>query len=268
LIAFPATFLLFISNTVPATRYLNPVLPFVALLAAFAIVSIPDTLPSSARKHHVAIVALVALLVGAPAFGRSLRIGSFFREADTRTLAQRFLEDHIPSGATILIQPYSVPLRQSREGLVEALTAHYGDATRASTKFALQLQLVPYPAPSYRLLYLGENGLDLDKLYVNYRTVSGPDSLTMLRRRGVQYVVIKRYNAPDPATQPLIGLLEARPREARRLATFSPYRADLAPGVGIAAGVEPFLHNTDAQVHEALERPGPVIEIWKLTADS
>lgn len=268
LIAFPATFLLFISNTVPATRYLNPVLPFVALLAAFAIVSIPDILPSSARKHHVAITALVALFVGAPALGRSLRIDSFFREADTRTLAQRFIEQQIPGGATILIQPYSAPLRPSREGLVEALTAHYGDVTRASTKFALQLQLVPYPAPSYRLLYLGENGLDLDKLYVNYRTVSGPDGLTMLRRLGVQYVVIKRYNVPDLATQPFIGLLEARPREARRLATFSPYRGDLAPGVGIAAGVEPFLHNTDAQVHEALERPGPVIEIWKLIVES
>ncbi|MBI1873287.1 MAG: glycosyltransferase family 39 protein [Acidobacteria bacterium] len=266
LLAFPLTFLLFISNTVPATRYLNPILPFGVLLAAIATVSIPDLLPSSVRNHRVAIVTLLAMVAAAPAFGRSLRIGQFFREADTRTLAQRFIEDHVPSGATILIQPYSVPIRQSREGLVEALTARYGDAGRASTKFALQLQLIPYPAPSYRLLYLGENGLDMDKLYVTYRAVSGPDGLTMARRLGVEYVVLKRYNVADPATQPLIGLLEARPREAQRLATFSPYWTHLAPGG--AARVEPFLHNTDAQVFEALERPGPGIEIWKLTGES
>ena len=36
LLSFPVPFLLFIGNTVPASRYLNPVLPFVALTAAVA----------------------------------------------------------------------------------------------------------------------------------------------------------------------------------------------------------------------------------------
>ena len=35
LLAFPVPFLLFIANTAPASRYLNPVLPFVALFAAW-----------------------------------------------------------------------------------------------------------------------------------------------------------------------------------------------------------------------------------------
>lgn len=263
LLAFPLPFLLFIGNTVPATRYLNPILPFMAILAAVTISSLPAFLRGVKPAQHGLILAAVTLLVAAPALARSVKIGSFFQEADTRTLARRFVERDIQSGATILLQPYSVPLRQSREGLVEALGAHYGDVRRASTKFALQLQLSPYPSPAYRLLYLGENGLDMDKLYVGYAAVSAPDGLETLRRLGVQYVVIKRYNVPDPATQPLIGLLEARPREAHRLATFSPYRRDLAPGA--AARVEPFLHNTDAQVHEALERPGPMMEIWELS---
>ena len=42
LILFPVTFLIFISTTVAATRYLNPVLPFVALLAGVAVVRIAE----------------------------------------------------------------------------------------------------------------------------------------------------------------------------------------------------------------------------------
>jgi hypothetical protein len=30
------------------------------------------------------------------------------------------------------------------------------------------------------------------------------------------------------------------------------------------AAVEPYLHNTDARIREALERPGPIVEIWQL----
>ena len=37
LLAFPLPFLLFISNTAPASRYLNPVLPFMALFAAVGV---------------------------------------------------------------------------------------------------------------------------------------------------------------------------------------------------------------------------------------
>ena len=36
LVSFPVVFLVFISNTVAASRYLNPVLPFVALTAGYA----------------------------------------------------------------------------------------------------------------------------------------------------------------------------------------------------------------------------------------
>ncbi|HEY7056129.1 MAG TPA: hypothetical protein VH458_06375, partial [Vicinamibacterales bacterium] len=60
----------------------------------------------------------------------------------------------------------------------------------------------------------------------------------------------------DPATLPLLTALA---REGRRIAVFSPYR----DGSG-GAGPEPFLHNTDARIDPLLERPGPVIEIWRL----
>ena len=32
------------------------------------------------------------------------------------------------------------------------------------------------------------------------------------------------------------------------------------------ARIDPFLHNTDARIDDALERPGPPLEIWQLNA--
>jgi hypothetical protein len=48
------------------------------------------------------------------------------------------------------------------------------------------------------------------------------------------FVVLKRYNDTAPAT---MTLLTAR---------------------------APFLHNSDARISGALERPGPVVEIWQI----
>ena len=93
----------------------------------------------------------------------SVRTGQFFRMDDTRTQAERFVEQHVPAGATVLIQPYSVVLTPSRESLTEALTAKLGSAGAASTKFQIQLRLNPYPAPAYRLIWLGRGGLDAER---------------------------------------------------------------------------------------------------------
>jgi hypothetical protein len=167
----------------------------------------------------------------------------------------------VPDGATILTQPYSAALSPSRAGLTEALTRNLGSADAASTKFQLQLSQDPYPSPSYRLIYLGRGGLDAEKIYVDPADLGGPGGLEPLRRLGVAYVLIKRYNRSDPETLPFLTALS---REGRRIAAFSPYR----PGVGAAeqARIDPFLHNTDARIDDALARPGPLLEIWQLNA--
>jgi hypothetical protein len=252
LLAFPVPFLLFIANTAPASRYLNPVLPFVALFAAWTLTAICTRAP-----RGVFWAALIAAAM--PGGLGSMHADWFFRQPDTRTLAQAYIESHIPSGATIAVQPYSVPLTMSLEGLVEALSKHLGSAGAASTKFQLQLGLDPYPSPAYRLIYLGNGGLDADKIYVGYDELGAARSLDPLRRLGVAFVVVKRYNASDPATLPFLTALA---REGRRIAAFSPYR----PGVSEAeqARIDPFLHNTDTRIDAALERPGPPLEIWQL----
>lgn len=250
LLLFPLLLLLFIANTVPASRYLNAIVPFVAVLAGAAITA-------TAWRQPLAIAALIAAMIIAGV--ASVREDLFFRETDTRTLALDWIEHAVPDGASVLIQPYSVPLRQSRAGLEEALTMHLGSPARASTRFQRALALTPYPSPAYRTIYLGSGGLDVDKIYVSPDALGGSAGLEPLRRLGVTYVVLKRFGDEGASLGPLTGALLAG---ARLEARFSPYRASAVRAD--ATLPKPFVHNTDARITAALERPGPVIEIWRL----
>ncbi len=80
-----------------------------------------------------------------------------------------------------------------------------------------------------------------------------------LKRLGVAYVILKRYNSLDPELTVLASELA---RAGRLIATFSPYRPDVPEAE--RARIEPFLHNTDIRIDAALERPGPPLEIWHL----
>lgn len=254
LLLFPVTFFAFISNTVPASRYLNPVLPFVALFAAWTLGRLAEFWRGPAAAYWIA----VGLLAVSPAI-ESVRSDLFFRTDDTRRLAERFVHSRIPAGSSVLVQPYSVSLMTSRDGLVEALRQKVGGEQKASTLFQIQLSLDPYPSPSYRLIWLGKGGLDEDKLYVDPAELVEPDPLGPLRRLGVTYVILKRYNQLDPE---LIPLKAALARHGRLIAEVSPYRAGVSDAE--RARIDPFLHNTDTRIDAALERPGPPLEIWQL----
>jgi len=246
LLAFPLPFLLFIASTYPASRYLVPVVPFIACFAAIAIAALWT-------RDRVGMVVLALVLF--PAAIETWRAVTFIRHTDTRTLALEFIRSRIPDGVTILTQPYSVPLEASAPSLREAV-ARSGQPM--PTKTRLQLERAPYPSPAYRLVYIGF-GLDVDKLYLPAEQLSGNDPLAAARREHVAFVVLKRYNDEAPATMPFLAALA---REGRRLAVFSPYA-----GAGRGSGTpqaEPFLHNTDARITAALERPGPIVEIWQL----
>ena len=253
LVSFFVPFFVFISNTVPMSRYLNVVLPSIALAAAFTLVR--------ASRASGAPARLVVALALIPGVHGSLEWDRFLRRTDTRTLAGNFITEQIPAGRSLLVQPYGPPLRQSRDALVEGLRANLGSESNASPKFQHMLALDPYPHPSYRLIYLGDTGLDKDKLYVLPQELDGPDGLAPLRRRGIEYVIYKKSNLPNPE---LSGLERALARGARRMAEFSPYRPHTSDEA--QRRVPPFLHNTAAVIHPELERPGPIIEVWALDA--
>jgi len=270
LLAFPVAFFAFITRTFPASRYLNPVVPFMAIFAAVAVNALARAIASRAiargASSRVAPAGtltfwVVAAAASAPAFYQSVRTDLFIRQTDTRTIALRQIEATIPPGATIALQPYSAPLEPTREWLVHALQRNLGSPAAVPTKFQLQLSQNPWPNPAYQLVFLGK-GLDAEKVYVDYAELGGQTGLAALRRHHVAFVVVKRYNTSDPETLPF---LDALAREGRRLATVTPYRPDTSEGRGPRrAAAEPFLHNTDARIDAALERPGPALEIWQI----
>jgi hypothetical protein len=252
-LSFAVPFLLFISNTVPASRYLNPVLPIVVLMAAVALTRLAAIL---APGRQAAVLTVLTTLTALPALVDSVRVVRLFGQDDTRTLAARALTTEAPDGATVLIQPQSVQVPQSRAGLEEALLARLGSLDNLPTRSRLRLTVSPWPRPSYRLLWLGDGGLDEDKIYLGYASL-GDDPVATLRRHGVQYVVLKRYNVADPTVVPLATALA---RGARRLATVSPYRDD-EPQTRLAP---PFLHNLDSRLDRRIVRPGPIVDIFAL----
>ena len=215
-------FLLFIANTFPASRYLNPVLPFVAILGGLAV----SWLVARGGAFRLAGATVAVLAVGEAGLA-SARIDAFFRQADTRSLALAWVEEHVPAETTVLVEPYSVPLRMSRNALTEALTEHLGSANLASIKFQRILALDPYPAPAYRAIYLGSGGLDVDRIYVDPADLDGRQGLAPLRALAVTHVILKRYNGPEPVRR---FLEEALRRDGRLLAAFSPYASSAAPG--------------------------------------
>jgi hypothetical protein len=237
----------------------NPVLPFVAVFAGVGVSAVAE----AAGRRRGWLVAAVCLASAAPGAWRSVSEDLFFRQTDTRTLALRHIETHLPPGTSVALQPNSVPLVQSHDSLVEALRANLGDERRASTKFTLRLNLNPYPSPAFRTILIGNGGLDADKIYVTYGELGGAAGLARLRRLGVTYVVLTRYNNPHPDTVPFLQSLAA---EARLVAAFSPFRAGV--DAGTVATTQPFLHNSAARVTRVLERPGPRLELWQVAAQS
>lgn len=254
LVAFPCAYLTFIAHTVPQSRYLDALLPLVAVAAACAV----TRLARAAGQRAPVFAATLTVLCALPGLILSVRSDVFFTQTDTRTLAREFIEREIPDGASLLIQPYSAPVRASREGLIEALRTNVGSETNATIKFQLQLSVSPYPSPAYRTIYLGDGGMDPDKLYVLPDAFRAGTGLEPLRRMGIGYVILKRGNTPNQELMPLETALE---REAQKMASFSPYRAGLDPARQAAP---PFLHNTSARIDPSLERPGPVVDVWRV----
>ena len=265
LVSFPLAFLAFVANTVPMSRYLNVMLPPLAVAAAFALTRIAGLLADRGASRRpglrAALTAAAVLGAAVPGFANSVRSDRFFAAADTRALALAWVEREIPAGTSILTQPYSVPLQPSRDSLVEALRANLGSETRASMKFQMQLDRTPYAGPTYRLIYLGQAGGDPPPniIYISPRAFETSGGLAPLRAMRITHVIVKRTNAPNPS---LSALDQALAREAQRIKIFSPYRAGVTPSE--QATTAPYFHNTAARIAPELERPGPVIEIWRL----
>jgi hypothetical protein len=247
LLSFPAIFFLFISNAWPFGRLENPLFPFLTVLAAVGI----DRVSRLTRRPVILAVVLTAACAAQP-LALSIRMDRLFATTDTRTLAKRWIETHVPAGTGVAVQAYSVPLEPTREWLAATLAARLGDVTRASYRFRAMLARDPYPAPAYRVYVLGAGGLDPDKVFRDPAVLVAPNGLERLRDEGVSIVVLKRFAVPEEDP-----LRDRVARFGRLLVTVSPYREGSPTGQAV-------LPDYDVRPDRGVDRPGPVIEVWEL----
>ena len=91
------------------------------------------------------------------------------------------------------------------------------------------------------------------------RRVHDSGGLAPLRDRQVTYVVLKLYNVRG-----FVGGAAASGARAGRASRRHVLTVPRGRRRRDRASVPPFLHNTDARIDPALERPGPIIEIWRI----
>ncbi len=242
--AFPLMFLLFLSYTFFAGRYLNPILPCLAAAAGVAVAAIGDRFGPTAAS-------IVTLAAGVQPLYLAVQVDRLFAEGDTRTLAREWALQNLPSGATVALQSYSAPLPQSEESFRESLEANgaLSELDRKG-KYAHLLRVAEDEEKSFRLVFLGK-GDEPNRIYSPYDTLAS--GLEPLRALGVETIVLRRPPIPPPPE--LRALFERVKKEGKLLMTFSPFH-------GVPS--TPYLDNEDWPPSASLARKGPLMEIWSL----
>jgi hypothetical protein len=85
-------------------RWLLPVLPAIALLAAFCVVELVDRLRSGPRARALLATGAVAALVG-QGLVYSVHLDRVLSRDDTRNLAREWMVANVPVGAKIVVEP-------------------------------------------------------------------------------------------------------------------------------------------------------------------
>jgi len=251
LASFPVAFALFISNTWPFGRTANPLYPFLAVLGGLGVAWIGRR---AGRWAPWAVAGLTVLTAAEP-LALSWRFDALMGQTDTRTLAMQWIESRVPAGAGVAVEPYSVQVPATRAQLLAALEAAGIKPEHAGRRSRTMLARNPYPAPAYRLYYIGERGMDEDKIYLAPASFARRAGWTGPSGVCLDAIVLKR--AAPRGDNPLSRLVA---RYARKTHEESPF-VDPADEAGIG-----FLADFDVRPSSAVTRPGPVLEIWQTAA--
>jgi 4-amino-4-deoxy-L-arabinose transferase-like glycosyltransferase len=180
LVAFPIVYYVTIGNrSLIYGRYLLPLLPFVCLLAAIAVVSgvsllrrfdIPH-LPRRALIVALTVAALLPPLVGAIAFDRRVS-GPTTQEA-----AWRFIRGNVPDGSRVVIEKYDLRLPSRRwkvDHVVRLTDRTLDDYVRDGYDYMIATSQVFGPA--------FEAPQRLPDLYASYRRLFDPSQEVLIVR--------------------------------------------------------------------------------------
>ena len=236
---FSVPFLTFLVFTFGAGRYLNPVLPAMAVAAGVG---------ASALGPRLRTLALLTALW--PLF-LDLQVDRLFAALDTRTVARDWIVRNVPPGSAVLLQSFSVPLPQSEASLRESLEST-GAARELGGrgKFAHLAALARERGDGYRLYFAGR-GDEKDRIYFDYEELVR-SRLAQLHARGVSTVVLRRSPGEPPR---VTALFDEVARQGELVRRFSHARRE---------SVSPYLDNEDWLPSPALDAKGPLVEVWTL----
>jgi hypothetical protein len=258
LLAFPLPYFLVIGMwSSRFERYALPLLPFLAVLAAVGL----DRLVATARQRFdgraggrlramtpAAGLALAAALIVAPEVVRVVHWHLLLARPDTRQVAGAWIEERIPAGARIALEPYSPAIRLS-PAMVRA------ERERLGTDVASQVARTRYDK------FLAAAGAQADQGYWLFRL--NAYDFSWLRERQVEYVVLSgfTYQRYQRACDRYVEACRFY-RELERLGTLvyaiEPGREGQTLWVGDI--YSPLTRLSDRT------RPGPPIKVYRLPA--
>jgi hypothetical protein len=215
-------------------RWLLPVYPVLAMLAAVAIVRASELVRGRPALRLAALTA-IALAVLAQPFVADVRTGRLLGRSDTRELAREYLREHYPSRLRVVIEP-AVPARWYR-------------LSRPGRR-----------APLSRKQFVRGFVRDIQESRIDYAATLQPETIDRYRELGFCVVVtmsVIRGRAENDGVPGALAYYERLERESTLVREFSPYDS--------GADVPRFHFDLSYNNYPtAFARPGPVVKIYEL----
>ena len=233
-------------------RWLLPVLPIVALLAAYGGMALARAVAARAPRFAVPAAALVVVALLAQGLVHSIHVDRVLARPDTRGSARTWLLANVPAGARVVIEPF-VPARWLEDPDRAHPATPGGQRWRLWDTARADVDDAGDPLPDGRTRFV-----KVDK----YERTLRPALLDEYVERGYCWVVTgssqfaRAFAQPDEVPQ-AIAYYAALERRGERVARFSPYRD----------GAKPPRFNFDWSFDYyplAYARPGPEIAVHRL----
>ncbi|HEX6457984.1 MAG TPA: glycosyltransferase family 39 protein [Thermoleophilaceae bacterium] len=228
LVVFPVLLWLFLGGQARHFgRWYMPAYPAIAILAAYGAVRAVDAFPTVwASRRRAALVVVAGVLLAMQGLWTSVRVDSVLAHTDTRTQARQWIEQNVPAGSGLVVEPAVFPADFLKVG---------------------------QPKQPYRLY-------PIKPPLQAYEKHLSPALLGKYRRQGYCYVLVASYQHDRGLNAGFKGArayYRALGGQSRLLARFSPYRFGAKP-------VRFNFDLSYNFVPRAYRLPGPLLELRRL----
>ncbi len=203
----------------PYDRYVLPLLPFLSLFAADALIKIGEKI-KAIQKWPIVFAMVFAI----PSIAKVSVLDYLFLQKDVRTEAREWIEQHIPADSKIVVdisfygprlQPNLKQMLQKKEETLTKTGMHQAQYKRLNL---LTAQAEREPKHRYQLFFLADQVADHQFLFSKPAV---PYDLAKLKQLGVQYMIVTQT---DPAAHE--DFYEEIRTKGELVAVFNPYRDD------------------------------------------